>query len=77
MKANEIGIFEAKTHLSEILRRVKRGERFVITNRGEPIAELGPARRAKRPLTRGCARTDGYFMADDFDAPLDDFEEYM
>ena len=77
MKANEIGIFEAKTHLSEILRRVRRGERFVITNRGEPIAELGPAKRDKLPLTRGCARSDDYFMADDFDGPLADFEEYM
>lgn len=76
MKAIEIGIFETKTHLSEILRRVMAGERFVITNRGEPIAELRPARPKKVPLRRGCSRSEDYFMADDFDAPLPDFEEY-
>jgi prevent-host-death family protein len=76
MKPSEIGIFETKTHLSEILRRVMDGERFIITRRGEPIAELGPPRPKRVALTRGCARSDGYFMADDFNAPLEEFEEY-
>ena len=37
-----IGAFEAKTHLSELLDRVKLGERVTITRRGEPIAMLVP-----------------------------------
>lgn len=37
-----IGAFEAKTHLSRVLRRVQTGERFVITRHGQPIAELIP-----------------------------------
>jgi prevent-host-death family protein len=41
----EIGAYEAKTKLPELLRRVAAGERFVITNRGLPVAELGPVRR--------------------------------
>lgn len=36
----EIGVHEAKTHLSAILQRVKAGEEFIITHRGEPVAEL-------------------------------------
>ena len=39
----EIGAYAAKTHLSELLERVQRGERFVITRHGQPIAELVPA----------------------------------
>jgi prevent-host-death family protein len=38
-----IGLFEAKTKLSEIVRRAESGERFTITVRGRPVAELGPA----------------------------------
>jgi len=38
----KIGIFEAKTKLSEILRKVERGDRFTITVRGEAKAEIVP-----------------------------------
>jgi prevent-host-death family protein len=38
----EIGAFEAKTKLSELLRKVEQGERFTITVRGEAKAQLVP-----------------------------------
>ena len=38
----EIGAFEAKTHLSELLAAVEAGEVFTITRRGKPVAELRP-----------------------------------
>ena len=38
----EIGAFEAKTKLSEILRKVDQGERFTITLRGRAKAQLIP-----------------------------------
>lgn len=41
---SEIGSFEAKTHLPQLLRRVEAGERFVITRHGRPLAELVPIR---------------------------------
>jgi prevent-host-death family protein len=37
-----VGAYEAKTHLPELLERVKKGERIVITKHGNPIAELVP-----------------------------------
>lgn len=37
-----IGTYEAKTRLPELLRQVKSGRRFTITNRGEAIADLVP-----------------------------------
>lgn len=37
-----VGAFDAKTHLSEYLERARRGESFVITRRGEPLARLEP-----------------------------------
>jgi prevent-host-death family protein len=41
---SKIGAFEAKTHLPRLLERVQRGERFVITKHGHPVAELIPFR---------------------------------
>ena len=40
----EIGVFEAKTHLPRLLKRVEEGERFVITRHARPVAELIPYR---------------------------------
>ncbi len=37
-----IGSFEAKTHLPQLLQRVAKGERILITNRGKPVAMLVP-----------------------------------
>ncbi|WP_263080623.1 type II toxin-antitoxin system prevent-host-death family antitoxin [Endozoicomonas sp. Mp262] len=44
----EIGSYDAKTKLPEILRRVEAGEAFTITNRGKPIADLIPSRAKSR-----------------------------
>ena len=38
----EVGAFEAKTHLSELLAAVEAGETVRITRRGKPVAELRP-----------------------------------
>jgi prevent-host-death family protein len=43
----KIGIFEAKTKLSEIVRKVERGERFTITVRGQAKAEVVPIQVAQ------------------------------
>lgn len=49
-----IGAFAAKTHLSQLLKRVAEGERFVITRHNRPVAELIPhAPRANDGAHRG------------------------
>ncbi|MFV2061686.1 MAG: type II toxin-antitoxin system Phd/YefM family antitoxin [Gammaproteobacteria bacterium] len=48
MKSIQIGSYEAKTKLPEILRRVQAGESFTITNRGKAIAELIPTEIARQ-----------------------------
>ena len=44
----EVGSYDAKTRLPEILRRVESGESFTITNRGKPVADLIPSRSNDR-----------------------------
>jgi len=40
---HEIGSYEAKTKLPELLRGIQAGNRYTITLRGEPVAALIPA----------------------------------
>ena len=41
----EIGSYDAKTRLSELLEKVREGETFTITRHGRPVAELRPVGR--------------------------------
>ena len=41
----QVGVRELRDNLSEYLRRVERGELLLITDRGRPVGELGPASR--------------------------------
>ena len=39
---DEVGLFEAKNRLSELVDRAERGEEVVITRRGKAVAKLVP-----------------------------------
>jgi prevent-host-death family protein len=41
----EVGAYEAKTHLPQLLDRVMAGEEITITRRGVPVAVLVPVKR--------------------------------
>lgn len=40
-------VAEAKAHLSELLERAEKGEKVVITRRGEPVVQLAPVKSTK------------------------------
>ena len=66
----QVGIHEAKTHLSRLLRRVAGGEVIVIAKGRTPLARLVPIHsRARRELGRDADSVD---MSADFDAPVDE-----
>ncbi len=55
---SSVGVRELRDNLSEYLRRVREGELLIITDRGKPIGELGPAAGGRsaeraRALVRG------------------------
>jgi prevent-host-death family protein len=66
----EVGVHEAKTHLSRLLRRVAAGEEITITSSGRPAARLVPI---DSPARREFG-FDAEVLAipDDFDEPLAD-----
>ncbi len=69
----QLDITEAKSNLSKLLDLAIKGEEIVITQNSQPVAKISPI---KRPLKRGSAKGK-VWMSDDFDEPLEDFQEYM
>ncbi len=67
---------EAKTRLSELVRRVEAGEEIVIRHGATPVARL-VRETPTRILPPGSIPGITVWMADDFDAPLEDFADYM
>lgn len=64
-----INLYDAKTHLSELVDRASAGEEIVIAKNGKPMARLvplqGPRKRVRFGLGKGKIK-----IAPDFDAPL-------
>lgn len=48
----EVGSFDAKAKLSELLREVQAGQRYTITLRGKPVADLVPSENLLRQDAR-------------------------
>ncbi|HTY26766.1 MAG TPA: type II toxin-antitoxin system prevent-host-death family antitoxin [Mycobacterium sp.] len=68
--AIRVGVHEAKTRLSELLRLVDGGQEVEIARGGEPVAKLVPFRSQN---TRRLGVDRGlYTVPNDFDAPLPD-----
>jgi prevent-host-death family protein len=51
-----IGVYDAKTQLPKLLERVSRGERFLITKHGRPVAQLVPAAAEAAPAVKEIIR---------------------
>ena len=51
-----VGAYEAKTHLSQLLEDVTRGERVAITKNGLPVALLVPVPSTQKPDAREVIR---------------------
>jgi prevent-host-death family protein len=75
MSVEEIGAYEAKTRLSELLDEVAQGRVYRITKRGRPVAELRPVEYTERRPAFGRDR-GRIVISPDFDDPLDEFAPY-
>jgi antitoxin (DNA-binding transcriptional repressor) of toxin-antitoxin stability system len=74
---SSVTLEEAQRTLPELLMRLQPGEAIVITDRGQPLAHVKKAERTAWPCQAGSYKKAGFWMAPDFDAPLDEFKEYM
>lgn len=76
----QVSLDEAKERLSDLIDAASQGETVLIEKEGKEGAQVvqlvvmsKPARRPKFGSAKGII----LYMADDFDAPLEDFREYM
>lgn len=76
MKPQDVGAFEAKTHLSKLLEKVKNGQSFYITKHGRRLAELRPVTSQETRHTFGCDQGQ-VTLSPDFDAPLPGMKDYL
>lgn len=71
-----VSIAEAQANLPKLIHDLLQGEELVITEDDHPIAKLTRSPRTSWPCQPGSAKDKPYWMADDFDTPLEDFQEY-
>jgi antitoxin (DNA-binding transcriptional repressor) of toxin-antitoxin stability system len=68
---------EAQAKLPELLQQLRPGEEMTITDQGQPLAQVKKAERSSWPCKAGSYTKPDFWMAPNFDAPLDDFKKYM
>lgn len=72
----QVNIHKAKTHLSELIRLAEAGEEVIIARDNVPVVKLVPVLE-QPPRRAGGAAGVILSIADDFDAPLEEFAGYM
>jgi antitoxin (DNA-binding transcriptional repressor) of toxin-antitoxin stability system len=72
-----LNLDEAQAHLREIVAGLQPGEEVVLTDNGQPLAKLVKTGRTSWPCKAGSAKDKILWIAPDFDAPLEEFKEYM
>lgn len=78
-----IDVGDANGQLAELVKRAVKGEEVILTEGGQPLVKLvvmepvfDPA-LARQPRKPGSAIGQILYIAPDFDAPLEDFKDYM
>jgi len=77
-----VAVEELPEKLDEVLEKAQRGEKFTITRNDIAVAFVGPAlfeeEKERKPRVPGSAVGKSvFYMAEDFDEPMEEFAEYM
>lgn len=74
----QVSLAEAQAKLADLVKAAVQGEEVVITQNNQPSVKLVPVQTPPKARPQfGNAKGVILHMADDFNAPLQDFEEYM
>ena len=73
---HQVNVHEAKTYLSNLIKRVLAGEEVVIAKGNKPVVKLVKYIESKPERKIGSAKGK-IVLKEDFDDPLQEFEEYM
>ena len=73
---SKFNIAEAKAHFSELVQKAMLGDEVIIAKDNKPVVklvQLDPLKQSRKP---GSAK-GGVWIAPDFDATPDDFQQYL
>jgi len=73
----QVRLEDAKIWLKEYIAASAPGEQIGILEDGEVVAVLTRSPHKSWPCKAGSAKDKSFWMSPDFDAPLEDFYEYM
>ncbi|GAA6614756.1 type II toxin-antitoxin system Phd/YefM family antitoxin [Scytonema sp. NUACC26] len=74
----EITLTEASKNLPELIEAVKSGEEIVITEDNKPVVQLTLVAPVKKRWPAKAGSAKGLItVSEDFDEPLEDFQDYM
>ena len=73
---HQVSVEEAKSSLPDLIDAAVNGEEVVIVSDGRRLVRLVPVLRTK-PRPRFGSAEGLVVMSDDFEEPLEDFEEYL
>lgn len=77
---HQVSIQEAANSLPGLIKEALQGTEVVITQDNKPVAKLEPLVEivpSQNPQPKAGGARGLIWMADDFDAPLPDFKDYM
>jgi antitoxin (DNA-binding transcriptional repressor) of toxin-antitoxin stability system len=73
-----VSLKDAQSRLPELIHGLVPGEELVITENDRPVARIvAPTPSPRQARQPGTLKGTVLYMAPDFDAPLEDFAEYM
>ncbi len=74
-----VTIEDADSQLAQLVDQVSKGEEVIVVRNHAVVAKIVPMPAASEPRRGGfgSAKDKLIYMADDFDAPLEDFKDYM
>ena len=74
-KQKRVGVLEAKTHLSSLLRDVEKGTEVIVVRGGRPVARIARVHETRTPAESYGMFAGEFVMADDFDSGGDDLAD--
>ena len=74
-RVQQVGVHEAKTHLSRLLRDVEQGNEVLLVRGGRPVARIVSAVELRSPADSYGMFAGQFVVSDDFDADRDHLAE--
>lgn len=73
----QVNIHDAKSQLSRLIQLSLEGEEVVIAKNNQPVVRLQAIKPAIKKRQLGSMKGFVLSITDDFDQPVDDFQDYM